>query len=737
MRHTLVAVFDNRSDAQSALDELLASGFSRTDASLSSADPTGQSNSVTGNDELLQGEHEEGFGASIKHFFTGLFGSDTNEHAMKYSYAVTRGHHVLTLTTESEPEVERAADIIERFGPVDIDERHDQWSREPGSAGVMGASSGMQQSSGMSAQSGNPGSGSGSSGSYQGTPPGTEPGSLQFTGHDDRNFFATQNINDPVPKGQTYEEPLGASEQSGGSMDSAVGGNTLSGTQSSSQNPATGSSLQSSQSGSLNQSGSTLQGTASIPGSDDTSLGGTARMGSSMQRDTSGGGSVSRGNVRVFSHDAGMSDTYDDHYRSHWNDNYASLGGSYDDYAPAYRYGSDMRRDAKYRNRAWDDVESDLRTDWETRNPGASTWDKFKAAVRHGWDKIAPDLNTDDWYHSDWHDNYSSLGGGYEDYEPAYRYGTEMRGSARYRDRSWDEVESDLRSDWESRHPGESTWEKFKAAVRRGWDKITPDIDNDSYYRSHWNARYSNADDSYDDYLPAYRYGNEARRLQQYRSRHWDDVESDLKSDWESRYTSGPSTWEKFKDAVRHGWDKITPDMDDDSTYYHTHYESTYAASGTDFNDVAPAYRYGNEMRSTDTYRDRDWDDVEHDLRKDWHSKYGTDAEPSTWERIKAAVRHGWERMTGEATSTDDDSYYRTHWTNTYKSTGTEYDDLAPAYRYGAEMRNDVRYRNRDWSDVENDLRSDWDTRYGKDGASTWEKMKAAVRHGWDRGTIG
>ncbi|GAA5017619.1 hypothetical protein GCM10025794_05470 [Massilia kyonggiensis] len=248
----------------------------------------------------------------------------------------------------------------------------------------------------------------------------------------------------------------------------------------------------------------------------------------------------------------------------------------------------------------------------------------------------------DDYYRNDWNQNYSSLGGGYEDYEPAYRYGTDMRGSAKYRDRSWDEVESDLRSDWESRHPGESTWEKFKAAVRRGWDKITPDIDNDSYYRSHWNARYSNADDSYDDYLPA--------------------------------------------------------------------------------------YRYGNEMRSTDTYRDRDWDDVEHDLRKDWHSKYGTDAEPSTWERIKAAVRHGWERMTGEATSTDDDSYYRTHWTNTYKSTGTEYDDLAPAYRYGAEMRNDVRYRNRDWSDVENDLRSDWDTRYGKDGASTWYNCPCSGR---------
>jgi hypothetical protein len=733
MRHTLVAVFDNRSDAQSALDELLASGFSRTDASLSSADPTGQSNSVTGDNELLEGEREVGFGASIKHFFTGLFGSDTNEHAMKYSYAVTRGHHVLTLATDSEPEVERAADIIERFGPVDIDERHDQWSREAGSTGVPGAStasSGMQQSSGMSAQSGNIGSGSSSSGSYQGTPPGTEPGSLQFTGHDDRNFFATQNINDPVPKGQTYEEPQGASEQSGGSMDSAIGGNTLSGTQSSAQNPATGSSLQSSQGGSLNQSGSTLQGTASIPGSDDTSLGGTARVGSSMQRDT--GGSVSRGNVRVYSHG---SDTYDDDYRNDWNQNYASLGGSYDDYAPAYRYGNEMRRNEKYRDRDWSDIEQSLRSDWETRNPGASTWDKFKAAIRRGWDKITPD--SDEHYRSHWDDNYSSLGGSYDDYDPAYRYGTEMRSSTRYRDRSWDEVESDLKSDWESRHPGESTWEKFKAAVRRGWDKITPDIDNDSYYRSHWNAKYSNADDSYDDYLPAYRYGNEARRLQQYRSRHWDDVESDLKTDWESRYTTGPSTWEKFKDAVRHGWNKITPDMDDDSTYYHTHYESTYAASGTDFNDVAPAYRYGNEMRSSDTYRDRDWDDVEHDLKKDWHSKYGTDHEPSAWERIKAAVRHGWERMTGETTSTDDESHYRTHWTNTYQTSGTSYDDLAPAYRYGAEMRNDVRYRNRDWSDVEKDLRADWDTRYGKDGASTWEKMKAAVRHGWDHATVG
>ena len=49
-----------------------------------------------------------------------------------------------------------------------------------------------------------------------------------------------------------------------------------------------------------------------------------------------------------------------------------------------------------------------------------------------------------------------------------------MRSDSRYANRQWDEVESDLRSDWETRYPG-STWERMKAAVRRGWDRMTDD----------------------------------------------------------------------------------------------------------------------------------------------------------------------------------------------------------------------------------------------------------------------
>jgi hypothetical protein len=83
----------------------------------------------------------------------------------------------------------------------------------------------------------------------------------------------------------------------------------------------------------------------------------------------------------------------------------------------------------------------------------------------------------------------------------------------------------------------------------------------------------------------------------------------------------------------------------------------------------------------------------------------------------------------------DDDTYYRNDWQTNYASQGGTYDDYAPAYRYGYEMRRDPRYQGRDWDAVESDLRSDWDTRYGSSGASTWERMKMAVRSGWNRMT--
>jgi uncharacterized protein (TIGR02271 family) len=513
MQHTLVAVFDNRSDAQNAMDELLASGFSRSDVNVSSADATGQTSSLTGATGLTDDTHEEGIGASIKHFFTGLFGSDSDEHASRYSDAVTRGHHVLTVTTQSEPEVERAADVIERFGPVDIDERHDL-NGPAGSldAGMLaaGATSGSSLG-GASMQSGM------GSASMQGMAPGTQPGSLQGGADSDRNFFATQNLNDPVPQGQTYQEPMGANMQAGGSLDSALGGNVLSGTQSSSLNSGLSNSQQTSQGGSLSQSDAMLQGTASLPGSNDASLGGTiqstqstlqgSQLGSQLgnqQRDTAaipvvqeelkvGKREVNRGGVRVYSRVVETPVNESVNLREeHVNVERRPVDQpiSTADAAAFKEQSIELRETAEEAV-----VQKSARVVEEVVVGKETTQrqEQINDTVRHTEVQVenlpgdtalrtsGTMLNDDSAFRSDWQSNYASQGGSYDDYAPAYQYGTESR--SKYQGRNFDDVESDLRSDWDTRYGkgGASSWEKFKAAVRHGWDKITPDMDNSNY----------------------------------------------------------------------------------------------------------------------------------------------------------------------------------------------------------------------------------------------------------------
>lgn len=190
MQRTLIAVFDNRGDAQSAIEELVLAGFSRQQIRLSEGDPTGApsgaAESTTGAGTIVD---------SIRNFLSTMFGTDNSEHVQKYSDAVTRGHHVLTLTAADEPEVERAADIVERYGPVDIDEKAAEWSGGPlaGEAMRMGAGA-QQQSASMSQQSMQ-----GSTGSAQGTAQGTVQGGAQ-AGSQQR--AATLDDNRAVPVAQ-------------------------------------------------------------------------------------------------------------------------------------------------------------------------------------------------------------------------------------------------------------------------------------------------------------------------------------------------------------------------------------------------------------------------------------------------------------------------------------------------------------------------------------------------------
>ncbi|SDA68966.1 MULTISPECIES: hypothetical protein [unclassified Janthinobacterium] len=81
--------------------------------------------------------------------------------------------------------------------------------------------------------------------------------------------------------------------------------------------------------------------------------------------------------------------SYDEeqYYRSHWSSQYAASGARFEDYDPAYRYGHSMAGSASYRGQSWEQVEPELRSNWEHTYP-QSAWDDFKAAVRHGWERI-------------------------------------------------------------------------------------------------------------------------------------------------------------------------------------------------------------------------------------------------------------------------------------------------------------------------------------------------------------
>src|SRR4030095_14821021 len=54
--------------------------------------------------------------------------------------------------------------------------------------------------------------------------------------------------------------------------------------------------------------------------------------------------------------------------------------------------------------------------------------------------------------------------------ERGHRYGYEMRRRPEFRDRSFDQAETDLLRDWETRHRDRS-WADMREHVREGWDE--------------------------------------------------------------------------------------------------------------------------------------------------------------------------------------------------------------------------------------------------------------------------
>ena len=471
MQHTLIAVFDNHADAMSAKNELLSSGFSSSDVRLSHGDETAPGGSMSDSTTTTSSaDTEPGIGASIKNFFSDIFGSDDNAHSTKYSTAVERGNHVLTVNTDSEPEVERAADIVERYGPIDIDEQSEKWGATTGmgSGAMMGSAGSMSGGQSMSMQS-----------------------------DGDRLPLNQQSLNDPNPMGTTYQEPMGSRDQLSAGGYGAGTGSSLQQNQSGAS--LTGSSLEGSAASTTGSSmtGSSMTGTSATG----TSASGTSATGSSLtgsqQRDTStaaipvvqeqlkiGKREVQRGGVRVYSRvvETPVNESIglrEEHVNVERHAVDQPISGAD---ATAFKEQSiEMRETAEEAV-----VEKSARVVEEvTINKEVSQREQqINDTVRHTEVEVeqlgagaasSSMMGDDDYYRNHFTSTYGSSGSSYDTYQPAYSYGTQMRQSEMYRNRPWDEAEPSLRSDWETRNAGNtgSTWENMKDAVRHGWNKMT------------------------------------------------------------------------------------------------------------------------------------------------------------------------------------------------------------------------------------------------------------------------
>jgi uncharacterized protein (TIGR02271 family) len=78
-------------------------------------------------------------------------------------------------------------------------------------------------------------------------------------------------------------------------------------------------------------------------------------------------------------------DTWATDFRNNFNTTYANRGMTYEQFEPAYRYGYDLSADRRYSGRDWATIEPEIQRDWETRQPG--TWSNVRGAVRYAWDK--------------------------------------------------------------------------------------------------------------------------------------------------------------------------------------------------------------------------------------------------------------------------------------------------------------------------------------------------------------
>lgn len=132
MRSTLIGVFDDRRAAEHARDELLRAGFADDEVDLRTGTEdrawrASDDRRLATDRRATDDETETSIGETVSDWFRSLFGFDDEQDIGVYTEALRRGESVVTVDAADGDRLDRATDILEDCGSVDIDAMADEW----------------------------------------------------------------------------------------------------------------------------------------------------------------------------------------------------------------------------------------------------------------------------------------------------------------------------------------------------------------------------------------------------------------------------------------------------------------------------------------------------------------------------------------------------------------------------------------------------------------------------------
>ncbi|MGE5524062.1 MAG: YsnF/AvaK domain-containing protein [Rhodospirillaceae bacterium] len=357
-RNTVIGVFDSYAHAERALNDLAAAGFSRDRVNVSANEAATAT--------TAEATRDESFGERIAHFFRSLFGAhDDRADAAYYSEAVRRGSTVVCVHAATEDEADKAADVLNASGAIDIQERAKGW-RESGRAGTT--------TEGLS---------------------GSAP--AEFRGGEGEKVIPV--VSEELQVGKRRRERGGVRiythmDESPVDEQVRLREERVRVERRPADRPATEADVAAFKEGTIEVRETVEEPVVAKRARvveevvvDKETTERTEKVNDVVRHAEVDVEQLGPGGAPRAASGTKTYDEYDADYRSHWQTSYGTAGGAYEQYLPAYRYGSMLGEDERYRNRSWNDIEADARRDWETRYPGGA-WDKFKAAVRYGWERV-------------------------------------------------------------------------------------------------------------------------------------------------------------------------------------------------------------------------------------------------------------------------------------------------------------------------------------------------------------